>query len=104
MKYYIAIFCLLVLIVSVSCLPFPVFRIVNNEVVTECYGNIVPCDNVTYDLGSPTHQWHNIYVENVITSSAGVNGTYYFYTNGEPGYVSSIIVADGIIISVEVEE
>jgi hypothetical protein len=31
-----------------------------------CYGDLLPCANTTYNLGSTTSYWHNIYVDHVI--------------------------------------
>lgn len=91
----------LALIVSAGCI-IP-FRFVENRAVTDCYGNVLPCVTDTYDLGSQTLRWHTIYVENIVTPGVYPDGTYYFYTNGVPGVVKSIIVAGGKIIYVELE-
>jgi hypothetical protein len=82
MKIRAAIFCLcLVLIVSVGCI-FPIeYHIVDDEVVTDCWGNIIPCVDNTYDLGQVSKIWHHGYVhelnsDSVITDSIDTDRIY----------------------------
>jgi len=79
------------------------FRFVDGQAAHDCYGNIVPCRDAAFNLGSEERRWHNLYVENIITGGDYANGVFNFYTNGVPGMVKQIIVADGRIIYVEVE-
>ncbi len=47
-----------------------------SRVYLDCHGNILPCANLTYDIGSPTMYWHNLYVENINgTLTGNVTGT-----------------------------
>ena len=50
----------------------------------QAYGSIVPNQDVTYDLGSPSNRWHSIYVENII---AGGGGGYLTTAGGAAGYI-----------------
>jgi len=79
------------------------FRFVDGQAVHDCNGNMIPCRDAAYNLGSEGRRWHNLYVENIITGGDYTNGVFNFYTNGVSGMVKQIIVADGRIIYVEVE-
>lgn len=78
MKKYFIIITLILLAVSsifISCM-FPLdTRVVNNQVVTDCFGNITPCTTNTYSLGDATHYWDTLYVNNVIGWAGGGGGT-----------------------------
>jgi hypothetical protein len=47
---------------------------VGDKVELDCYGDVVPCANTTYDLGSTSRYWDNIYVNSISTA----NGTLSF--------------------------
>jgi len=81
------------------------FRFVDGQAAHDCYGNVMPCRDATYNLGSQERRWHNLYVENIITGAydSYADGVFNFYTNGMPGMVKQIIVAGGRIVYVEVE-
>lgn len=70
---------LLTIVLSVSLLMSScTCQMVGDRVETNCYGDVVPCANNTYSLGSPTNWWQNLYVGNLvgwnITSSIGPVG------------------------------
>lgn len=52
------------------------YGIVDNKFRTNCFGNIIPCTTSTYDLGTPTVTWANVYADTV-TQNAG----YYYNAN-----------------------
>jgi len=70
--------------VTASCFSPVEFREVGGSVVTDCYGNLVPCADSTYDLGDVTHSWGTLYVDNIlgmiigggnVTTAGGTAGT-----------------------------
>lgn len=78
-----------VLIISIGCLmPFE-SRVVNNQVVTDCYGNITPCTTNTYDIGSATEYWHDGYIEETHTETVTPSGD--FYVNCPPDHTLELI-------------
>lgn len=69
----------LVILLSVSLLMSScTCQMVGDRVENNCYGDVVPCANNTYSLGSPARWWENLYVGNLvgwnITSSSGPVG------------------------------
>ena len=60
----------------------------------QAYGSIVPNQDVTFNLGSPTNRWHNIYVENVITAGGGLTHTQNTDQFLDFGGASQVAVAD----------
>jgi hypothetical protein len=70
LRIVVIVFLLLVAI-STACVSPVEFRQVGGKMVTDCYGNLIPCIDATYNLGSATNRWHNIYVENIISGGGG---------------------------------
>ena len=65
-----------ILLLTTACLvPFET-RIVNDKVVTDCYGNISPCTTNTYDIGSATEYWHDAYIEEIHTETVTPSGDF----------------------------
>ena len=62
----IATFGLLVLLVILLVvLPACTCHMVGDRVELDCWGDILPCANATYDLGSPTYWWEDAYIANL---------------------------------------
>lgn len=45
-------------------MPFGEFRVVDDQIVTDCYGNVTPCIHNYYTLGSPALLWSDLYCTN----------------------------------------
>lgn len=64
---------LLLITASISCLPIPDFHLTDDGVGVGCYGNVVPCNDVTYDLGAAATRWHHTYTETTDTVNINSN-------------------------------
>jgi len=53
---------LVLLLLSTGC----TCRMVGDRVETDCYGDLVPCVDDTYSLGTPLTIWNTLYVENIV--------------------------------------
>ena len=62
MRYSWSIIIVLVFVFC-SCVNY---GIVDNKFRTNCFGNITPCSNNTYDLGSATNMWHTVWAVNSV--------------------------------------
>ncbi len=85
---------IIVAICSLLFIPACTCQTVGSRVETSCYGNLIPCANTTYDLGSPLRYWDGAYVANIyagniyganITSSSGAAGN--ITGAGTTGYI-----------------
>lgn len=61
MKNLVIPICLIIILISASCSC----QVVDGVVQNDCFGNIIPCANSTYDLGSSNRYWDNIYVNSI---------------------------------------
>jgi len=58
---------LMALTLSSACIGLtPDFRVVDDEVVVGCYGDLIPCVGVPHNLGSIIVPWDTLYVGNIV--------------------------------------
>uniref|UniRef100_A0A6M3L4M5 Putative structural protein n=1 Tax=viral metagenome TaxID=1070528 RepID=A0A6M3L4M5_9ZZZZ len=67
---------ILLLSTTSACLPIPDFHWTGDEVGVGCYGNIVPCEDNTYDLGDVTNGWHNAYIHDLVVNNVTLPSAY----------------------------
>lgn len=67
-KYRLIAFVLIAILIvtSFAC----TCTIVDNKIEYDCYGDLIPCDNGTYDLGDILTYWHNLFITDIIIDGA----------------------------------
>jgi parallel beta-helix repeat protein len=100
----IAILLLIILVVSgigCSC------NVDDGKVYFDCHGNLVPCEDSTYDLGSATLYWDDLYVDNLHTAIP-VNGivcaTLVVAANNSLDTARADYICDGTADDVQIQE
>lgn len=52
-------------------------NIADGRVYLDCYGDLIPCDNATYSIGSGNYYWDELYVNNIHTDNITLEGDIY---------------------------
>lgn len=72
----IATFGLLALLVIIlAILPACTCHRVGDRIELDCWGDLIPCENLTYDLGSEAYWWDDAYIDDLHVTSLSGNYT-----------------------------
>jgi len=61
MRSFVIVALLAILLISVGC----TCNVAGDRAYINCHGDVTPCADNAYNLGSPTSQWQNLYVYNI---------------------------------------
>ena len=108
MKRKAATWLLIFLIALLVALPACTCHRVGDRVETDCWGDIIPCANATYDLGSPWLYWDDLYAVNCHCVSLSGNftdavcATFVVATSNTLDTTRADYVGDGVADDVEI--